>query len=211
MLRLDPEGLRGLQYALDNLQYAQFQAGGARPFWRLLALDNPLCSGAACQTGALRCAAHARLAAAVMAASLALPPAHHHQAYMRRCSPDAAAAAARPPPCPSARSAAAAGADPLSLVVATEGAHAQGGSGRHAAHSRPPPFDLRFITEQQLQANLAAATDPAARMKNRDPFVAAFISLCVGELHLLARGCPDGSHVSASRSRSWPAAGGLLG
>lgn len=30
----------------------QFHAGGAEPFWRLLSKDNPLCSGAACQTGA---------------------------------------------------------------------------------------------------------------------------------------------------------------
>jgi hypothetical protein len=52
VLRLDPEGLRGLQYALDNLHYAQFHAGGAEAFWRLLAKDNPLCAGAACQTGA---------------------------------------------------------------------------------------------------------------------------------------------------------------
>lgn len=51
MLRLDPDGLRGLQYALDNLHYAQFAAGGAYAFWRLLAKDNPLCSGAGCQTG----------------------------------------------------------------------------------------------------------------------------------------------------------------
>lgn len=54
VLRLDPDGLRGLQYALDNLHYAQFAAGGAEAFWRLLAKDNPLCAGAACQTGVQR-------------------------------------------------------------------------------------------------------------------------------------------------------------
>ncbi len=35
-------------------------------------------------------------------------------------------------------------------------------------------------SEQQLQANLAAATDPSHRVQ--DPFVAAFVSLCVGAL-----------------------------
>jgi len=50
-MRLDIEGLRGLQYALDNLQYAQHHAGGARSFWRLLAQDQPMCRGTACPTG----------------------------------------------------------------------------------------------------------------------------------------------------------------
>jgi hypothetical protein len=119
VLRLDPDGLRGLQYALDNLHYAQFAAGGADAFWRLLAKDNPLCSGSGCQTGQ----------------------------------------------------------DPMSLLVAAEG----GGSGQAAAAPRTPrpmPLpDFRFLGEQQLQANLAAATDPSYR--GRDPFVAAFVSLCV--------------------------------
>lgn len=39
---------------------------------------------------------------------------------------------------------------------------------------------LCCCSEQQLQANLAAATDPT--YSGRDPFVAAFVSLCVGEL-----------------------------
>ena len=129
VLRLEQEGLRGLQYALDNLHYAQvggwqvptgwhrmhsagtaralrsmhagptrapqptsascrggstacmpprvpnppspspspapaaqFHAGGFEAFWRLLAKDNPMCTGSACQTGApfLHTAAHCR-------------------------------------------------------------------------------------------------------------------------------------------------------
>jgi len=43
----------------------------------------------------------------------------------------------------------------------------------------PPCLHNRSCSEQQLQANLAAATDPSYRV--RDPFVAAFVSLCVGE------------------------------
>ena len=65
VLRLDPDGLRGLQYALDNLHYAQFAAGGAEGFWRLLAKDNPLCAGASCQTGVHRWLAGQRMHAPI--------------------------------------------------------------------------------------------------------------------------------------------------
>ncbi|KAI3427055.1 hypothetical protein D9Q98_006995 [Chlorella vulgaris] len=112
VLRLDQEGLRGLQYALDNLHYAQFHAGGQEAFWHLLSKDNPLCSGAACQTGDT----------------------------------------------------------PLASLVTSEGGSPL------PDPPRPMIVDFRFVSEQQLQANLAAATDPSYRVQ--DPFVAAFLSFC---------------------------------
>jgi len=64
-------------------------------------------------------------------------------------------------------------------------------------------------SEQQLQANLAAATDPSYRVQ--DPFVAAFVSLCIGApaacrllppLELTSAHCLV--PATALRDLSWP-------
>lgn len=66
---------------------------------------------------------------------------------------------------------------------------------------RPLSVDFRFVSEQQLQADLAAATDPSYRP--RDPFVAAFVSLCVGECRQQLRRSED--------QNSWGALAGCPG
>ncbi len=72
----------------------------------------------------------------------------------------------------------AAGPDPAaSLLINTE--DTGGGSRPLPAAPRPMMVDFRFFSEQQLQANLAAATNPGS--KAQDPFVAAFVSVCLGE------------------------------
>ncbi len=65
-----------------------------------------------------------------------------------------------------------AGDTPLASLVTSEG--------RSPLPDPPRPMivDFRFVSEQQLQANLAAATDPSYRVQ--DPFVAAFLSFCFG-------------------------------
>ena len=78
-----------------------------------------------------------------------------------------------PSPPPSLPPCLPAGQDPLSALIATKG------GAPAPAPPRPLIPDLRFASEQQLQADLGAATDPSVHA--RDPFVAAFVSLCLGE------------------------------
>jgi hypothetical protein len=60
-----------------------------------------------------------------------------------------------------------------------------------ADHRLPRAARRVACSEQQLQANLAAATDPSYR--GRDPFVAAFLSVCLGERRRWGLGLTHGS------------------